>query len=154
MENIVERIVEICKQKKIPISKLEKDLGYGNGYLNPKKVSDMKAGRLFEILDYLDISVEEFFDIGTKQFQQTTTALARLKKVDPDFYRYLITSKHRMDVIDDDEFFMELQSMRDDPDFRDLMYGYKKMREDPSKVRIMKKFMKSLEEEEDDTIAD
>lgn len=32
MENIVERIVEICKAKGIPVSKLEKDLGYGNGF--------------------------------------------------------------------------------------------------------------------------
>ena len=51
------------------------------------------------------------------------------------------------------EFFNELQSMRDDADFRNLMDGYKKMRSDPNKVRIMKKFMKSLNDEEDDNIA-
>jgi len=51
------------------------------------------------------------------------------------------------------EFFNELQSMRDDSDFRNLMDGYKKMRSDPNKVRIMKKFMKSLNDEEDDNIA-
>lgn len=54
---------------------------------------------------------------------------------------------------EDDEFFGELQSMRDDEDFRNLMDGYKKMKSDPNKVRIMKKFMKSLNEE-DDNIAD
>ena len=89
-ENIVQRIVEVCKQKKIPVSKLEKDLGYGNGYLNPKKVSDMKASRLMEILEYLEISWEEFFDTGSKKFQKTETALLKLRKENPEFYDYLI----------------------------------------------------------------
>lgn len=60
-KSTVERIIEICKEKKIPISKLEKDLGYGNGYLNPKKIKDVKSNRLFEILDYLNMPQEEFF---------------------------------------------------------------------------------------------
>ena len=88
-ENIIERIKEICKQKKIPVSKLEKDLGYGNGYLNPKKVSDIKASRLLEILDYLEISWEEFMDAGTKKFQETQTALLKLKKINPELYSHL-----------------------------------------------------------------
>ena len=57
----MEQIVEICKEKKIPISRLEKDLGYGNGYLNPKKVSDIKVTRLLEILSYLKMTPSEFF---------------------------------------------------------------------------------------------
>ena len=40
---------------------MEKDLGFGNGYLNPKKVNDIKMGRLFAILDYLGVSRAEFF---------------------------------------------------------------------------------------------
>ena len=32
--NSVERVRQICKSKKIPISKLEKDLGYSNGYIS------------------------------------------------------------------------------------------------------------------------
>jgi len=50
---------------------------------------------------------------------------------------------------EDEDFFTELQAMRDDDDFRNLMDGYKKMKSDPNKVRIMKKFMKSLNEEDD-----
>jgi len=57
----MEQIVEICKEKKIPISRLEKELGYGNGYLNPKKVSDIKVTRLLEILSYLKMTPSEFF---------------------------------------------------------------------------------------------
>ena len=90
MENIVERIVEICKSRNIPILKLEKDLGYGNGYLNPKKVSDMKAGRLLEILDYLGVSTEEFFNIGLPQTQAIETAFAQIKKASPEAYEALM----------------------------------------------------------------
>ena len=56
----VEKIIEICKERQIKISKLERDLGYGNGFLNPKKITDVKAARLFEILDYLGMTLEEF----------------------------------------------------------------------------------------------
>ena len=98
MDNIVERIVEICKDKKIPVSKLEKDLGYGNGYLNPKKVSDVKAGRLMDILDYLDVSYEEFFNVGSTKTQETETILARLKKANPEFYNLIFSNKETLDT--------------------------------------------------------
>ena len=88
--NVVERVVEFCKIKGIPVSKLEKDLGYGNGFLNPKKISDIKSGRLFEILDYLGVSSEEFFDVGSKRLQAPETALTNLRKVNPELYDYLI----------------------------------------------------------------
>lgn len=67
MSSTVERIIEICKAKNIPVSRLEKDLGYGNGFLNPKKVSDLKAGRLFEILDYLGVPLNEFIIDGKEK---------------------------------------------------------------------------------------
>ena len=36
--NSVERVKAICKERKIPISRLEKECGFSNGYLNPKKM--------------------------------------------------------------------------------------------------------------------
>lgn len=86
MENIVEKIVEVCREKNIPVSKLEKDLGYGNGYLNPKKVSDMKVSRLFEILDYLEISYFEFANIGLPETQKAETELVKLRLHSPKEY--------------------------------------------------------------------
>lgn len=56
---VVERIREICRSKGIPIYKLEKDLGYGNGYLNPKKVADIPSDRLIQIADYLSVPLDE-----------------------------------------------------------------------------------------------
>lgn len=56
---VVERIREICRSQKIPVYKLEKDLGYGNGYLNPKKVAQIPSDRLVQMADYLHVPLEE-----------------------------------------------------------------------------------------------
>lgn len=55
----VERVRDICKQKRIPISRLEKDLGFGNGFLNPKKITDIPVERLVKIAEYFNMSIEE-----------------------------------------------------------------------------------------------
>ena len=60
--NYVEKIRQLCQDRNIPISKLEKDLGFGNGYLNSKKVATIKTDRLFKILDYIGISPLEFYN--------------------------------------------------------------------------------------------
>ncbi len=58
MFNSVELIRSICKQRKIPIAKLEKDCGFANGYLNPKKLSKLPYDRAVAIGEYLGIPVE------------------------------------------------------------------------------------------------
>lgn len=60
-KNYVEKIRQLCKERGIKISKLEKDLGFGNGYLNSKKVATIKTDRLMKILDYIGISPLEFY---------------------------------------------------------------------------------------------
>ena len=64
---------------------------------------------------------------------------------------YLLNDDENQLDYQKEQTMAELQILRDDADFRDLMDGYKKLT--PEKVRIMKKFMKSLYEE-DDNIAD
>jgi hypothetical protein len=56
----VEKVLKLCEMKSIAPSKVEKDLGFGNGYLNPKKVKDIKLMRLEAILDYLGVGWYEF----------------------------------------------------------------------------------------------
>jgi transcriptional regulator with XRE-family HTH domain len=58
---MVETIRDLCKKKKIAISRLEKDLNYGNGYLNPKKATTVDSKRLKEIADYLDVPLEMLY---------------------------------------------------------------------------------------------
>ena len=54
--NCVERVKQICKERKIPISKLEKDLGFSNGYVGQLKKGSFPAERLSKIADYLSLS--------------------------------------------------------------------------------------------------
>lgn len=56
--NSVDRVKKLCKERKIPISKLEKDLGYSNGYIGQLKKGVFPDDRLQSIAEYLDISIE------------------------------------------------------------------------------------------------
>lgn len=58
MFNSVQYVRDICLQRKIPISQLEKDCGFSNGYLNPKKMSKIPYDRAQTIAAYLGISVD------------------------------------------------------------------------------------------------
>lgn len=54
----VERIVEVCKERGIPISRLERECGFANGYVKQLKKGTMPNDRLARVADYLNISVE------------------------------------------------------------------------------------------------
>ena len=82
----VERIREKCDELNVPVSKLEKDLGFGNGYLNPKKIKEVKTDRFLKILEYLGISAEEFYKLGSKQTREIENALAQIKKASPEVH--------------------------------------------------------------------
>lgn len=55
----VEKVKKICKSRKIPISRLEKDLGFSNGYINQLRKGTFPSDRLALISKYLDISISE-----------------------------------------------------------------------------------------------
>lgn len=86
MFNSVQYIRDICQQRKIPISQLEKECGFSNGYLNPKKMSKIPYDRAKVISEYLGISVNSILN-------ETETAPATigertdvLDEVDVAFY--------------------------------------------------------------------
>lgn len=56
--NSVDRVKELCKAKKIAISRLEKDLGFGNGYISQLKKGTFPSDRLIAIANYLNVSPE------------------------------------------------------------------------------------------------
>lgn len=58
MFNSVEFVRQICHQRRIPVSQLEKDCGFSNGYLNPKKMVTIPYHRAQIIGEYLGISPE------------------------------------------------------------------------------------------------
>lgn len=55
----VEKVKKICKSRKIPISRLEKDLEFSNGYINQLRKGTFPSDRLALISKYLDISISE-----------------------------------------------------------------------------------------------
>lgn len=54
----VEIVKNICKTRKIPIYRLEKDLGYSNGYISQLRKGVFPSDRLTEIAAYLDVPLE------------------------------------------------------------------------------------------------
>lgn len=44
--NSVERVKQLCKERKIPISRLEKDLGFANGYIGQLRKGTFPDDRL------------------------------------------------------------------------------------------------------------
>ena len=56
--NSVERVKAICKDRKIAISRLERDLGFANGYIGQLRKGTFPAERLSDIAAYLSVSAE------------------------------------------------------------------------------------------------
>ena len=63
--NAVERVKAICKERKIPISKLEADCGFANGYIGQLRKGTFPNDRLLKISEYLNVSVDYILTDGT-----------------------------------------------------------------------------------------
>lgn len=70
--NSVELIRKICKERKIPISKLERDLGYGNGYIGQLKKGTIPSNRAIEIAQYLSIDLSYLLSGEEPEKKETT----------------------------------------------------------------------------------
>lgn len=57
MFNSVQFVRDLCKARGIPVSQLEKECGFSNGYLNPKKMTRIPYDRARIIGQYLQIPV-------------------------------------------------------------------------------------------------
>lgn len=58
MFNSIQYVREICKQRGIPVSRLERDCGFANGYLNPQKLQKLPYDRAVVIARYLDLNID------------------------------------------------------------------------------------------------
>lgn len=54
----VDRIKRICKERKIPISRLERECGFSNAYIRGLKEGKMPADRLYKVAEFLNVSPE------------------------------------------------------------------------------------------------
>lgn len=59
---IFSNISQLCKKKKIPISKLEKDCGLGNGTISGWKTSSPTVDNLKKVADALGVKMDDLLD--------------------------------------------------------------------------------------------
>lgn len=62
METGIDYVRLLCKERNVSISKLERDLGFSNGYLNPKKLKKVPYDRAVMIADYLNGDINRILD--------------------------------------------------------------------------------------------
>ena len=79
--NSVERVKTICKDRKIPISKLERDLGYSNGYIGQLRKGTFPNDRLKEIAEYLEVSIDYLMTGEEKEGAETYYFNEETKKI-------------------------------------------------------------------------
>lgn len=70
----VDKVKKICKSRKIPISRLEKDLGFSNGYINQLRKGTFPSDRLALISKYLDVPISELLGDNVSDTSDTLTA--------------------------------------------------------------------------------
>lgn len=63
----VEKVKALCKERKIPISRLEKELGYANGYIGQLRKGTFPNDRLVEIANYLNVPTAYLTGEGQKE---------------------------------------------------------------------------------------
>lgn len=54
----VELVKQICKERGIPISKLERECGFSNGYIRKLREGKFPSNRLAVIANYLNVTVK------------------------------------------------------------------------------------------------
>ena len=88
--NSVEKVKAICKERKIPISRLEKDLGYANGYIGQLRKGTFPDDRLVEIANYLNVATS--YLTGEEEKEKHSTEGEVLKALTPDRYEEFLSS--------------------------------------------------------------
>lgn len=85
--NSVERVKNLCKERKIPISRLEKELGFANGYISQLRKGVFPSNRLVEIAEYLGVSVDYLVNGTGDKEKAPTTDGRREVELTPAFFR-------------------------------------------------------------------
>lgn len=70
--NAVERIISICKERRIPISRLEKECGFANAYFRSLREGKIPADRLYKVAEYLELS-PEYLLTGQNEAKESTS---------------------------------------------------------------------------------
>ena len=104
----VESVKSICKERKIPISKLESDCGFANGYIGQLRKGVFPDDRILKIAEYLNVSVDYLMTGTEKSYSEYDALLdarisedAELKEAIKKYYSLDDQSKkHILETID------------------------------------------------------
>jgi len=119
----VDRVKKLCKEKRIPISRLERECRFSNGYINGLTKGSIPDDRLRLIAEYLGVSTD-YLMYGEEQ---------------PSYYK-------------DPETAAAAQEMYDDPDMRVLYEMKKHMKPEVFQIHVdhMKRLFAAEHPEDDD----
>lgn len=84
----VERVKAICKERKIPLYRMEADLGFANGYIGQLKKGVFPDDRLVLISEYLGVSVPEL--LGK---EKTGTPEEEAPDIEMDSFTYALQNE-------------------------------------------------------------
>ncbi len=93
--NSVERVKQICKERNIPISKLERDLGFSNGYIGQLRKGVFPADRLIQIATYLNVS-SEYLMSGKDTMSDSNSSKKLTKKDERDIEKIIEATKQQL----------------------------------------------------------
>ena len=71
--NSVEKVLHILKERRIPVSRLERDLHFSNGYIKQLKKGSIPAGRLMQIAAYLEVPFKTLLPDGVTDNEKAAT---------------------------------------------------------------------------------
>ena len=104
--NSVELVLSICKDRNIPISKLERDCDFSNGYVKRLKEGKFPSNRLQKIAKYLDVPIEYLLTGDEKDLNAQADG-------QPGWYTDPETAKEAQRVFDDPDLRMLFDAARD-----------------------------------------
>lgn len=73
-------IKEVCKIRKIPIYKLEEDLGFSKGYISKLTTSNPSVNNAIKIANYLEVPLEQLIVAELKEGSNLCQSLKLQKK--------------------------------------------------------------------------
>ena len=85
MFNSVLYVRQLCKERGIAISQLEKECGFSNGYLNPKKMTKLPYDRALVIASFLDVPVTDILEGPENKKTPTGTGARQVSDEDIKF---------------------------------------------------------------------
>lgn len=72
MESQVDNVKRLCKERNIPISTLERECGFSNGYISSLKKGYLPPDRILAIMKYLNVPMAVITGIEDSDEEQKT----------------------------------------------------------------------------------